>query len=237
LRLFTAPLFASRNIDFPLSNTFYHSYASDIEHIIAERIENLSIQDSTISPKYCYQQVKSLRLYCSDISFRTLPLIVNLTTVEHLWIANTILSLPIVIDYLPILMPRLHRLTIDDTDMILYCKPKPIFKQIRTLKLTSNNNRRAAKSTIYVPKLCSFFSNVEHLIMRINSFQDMTDIIDGLEHLSSVTFDMSYFCNISSLFDLAEQWFGSNTGSRRMLNKKNYTIRYTTDCCIFLWIS
>jgi hypothetical protein len=235
--LFTAPLFASQNIDFPLCTMFYHSSASNIEQVINEYIKVLSIQDSTASPTQCYQRVKSLQLYCSNISFATLQLIVNLTTVEHLLIGNTILSLSNMVDHWAMLMPCLHRLTIDDADLLLYFNPKPIFKQIRTLKLTYTNNRIPAASPTDLPNLCRLFSNVEHLTMRINSFQDMTYVIDGLKHLSSVTFNMKYFYNISSLRDLTRKWFVSNTRPRRMLNTNNYTYRCTSDCNIFLWIS
>jgi hypothetical protein len=78
---------------------------------------------------------------------------------------------------------------------------------------------------------CTNISSFETL-----SFEDMTNVKDGLEHLSSVRFDMNYFCDISSLFHLTNPWFVSNTRPRRMLNKNNYTFRYSLDCKIFLWI-
>jgi hypothetical protein len=76
--IFTAPLFASRKINYPLSTISYHSSASNIEQIATEHVEKLSIQNSTVSPTHCYQRVKSLRLHCTNVSssFETLPLIV-----------------------------------------------------------------------------------------------------------------------------------------------------------------
>jgi len=223
--LFTAPLFASRKVNFPLSTMSYYSPVSNIEQIITGHVENLIIQDSTIPSTCCYQRVKSLRLDCTNVSlFETLPLIVNLTTVEHLFIENTTVSLSNMIDHFSMLMPHLQCLTIDDAHSILRSDPKPVFKQIRTLELTYKNDGKATASTVDVSHLCHLFSYVEHLTMRINSLQDMTNVIDGLKHLSSVRFDMKYFCNRSSRFDFTDQWFVSNTRPRRILNKSNYTL-------------
>jgi hypothetical protein len=46
--LFIAHLFASRKIIFPLSPMSYYLSASNSEQIVAEHVENLSIQDSTV---------------------------------------------------------------------------------------------------------------------------------------------------------------------------------------------
>jgi hypothetical protein len=138
---------------------------------------------------------------------------------------------------LVILMPSLHRLTIDETHPLLCFDSKPIFKQIRILTLTSMTDPKTTASPVDVSNLCRVFPHIEHLTMRINSFQDMTNAINGLKHLSSVIFDMRYFCDISSLFNLTDQWLVSNTQPQRMLNKNNYTFRFSLDPNIFLWIS
>jgi hypothetical protein len=144
--IFTAPLFASRKMNYPLSTISYYSTASNIEQIVTEHVEKLFIHNSAVSPTYYYKWVKSLQLQCTNVfsSFQTLPLIVNLNIVEPLSIKNTSLSLSTtIIDQLHNFMPFLRCLTIDDTHPLLdFDHPKPIFRQIRTLKLTYKHDDR-----------------------------------------------------------------------------------------------
>ena len=234
LILYTVPHFAPRSIKHSFDPISSHAMTLPVEKQVKlyDRISDLELNSDSRST-HRYTGIESLTLAIPYFD----AAVIDVTRVKYLCVKTTALPLKRLAQLIEKCMPHLHHLKIDcqlHTSKLRNIAP---LAQIRILECPgfSDPSRDGGADVL------SLFPNVERLVIKLHSCEQMVWLIDRLGYLSSASFQVMNFpedlANRMQEREGLHQWLTSAT--RRLATNNNFTARLDLKPApwINLWIS